>query len=389
MSDPADLNNILEELASGKITAARAAALIHALQSPDDHPRVGFEALYDSPPARALRDESSAEPTQPEPLTETAAPPVYGQPVYGSATPDEESAKAEPSDEAPEPTPEQGESADADYVMFSVQMGDVANAAGDVLKDAGDFARSAFQRLGQFASSVISDATAPHPHDEPQQEAAPPQPTGSRGVERLVVRSVGRRVRLVGDPKVGTIAVEGPHTLRRQGVTLEVSTEGELGLNLDSFSVVRPPKSVEDLRVLGFGKELVVRVNPEIPVDAEVTGSRLATVGVPRLGKIRVSAGAADLEGVVEVTDALVQAGGATISGPISEGRSRVRVESGNLSVRLTRGANVSIRSQTQLGRISWPGEPYGDLDEYVVGNGAATLEISVVMGRAVVRVQD
>ena len=360
MSAPADLNRILEELASGKITAAQAATLIEERESPGGQPRVDVEALYDSPPTRALPDEPGAEPTE-----------------------------AEAGQDAHEPTTEQGRSADDDYVMFSVQMGDMANVAGDVLKDAGDFARSAFQRLGQLASGVISETAPPHPHAAPDEEQAPPKSTGSRGVERLVLRSVGRRVRLVGDPKVGTILVEGPHTLRREGVTLEVSTEGELGLNLDSFSVVRPPRSVEDLRILGFGKELVVRVNPAIPVDAEVTGSRLTTIDVPRLGKIRVSAGAADLQGVVEVADALVQAGGAVISGPISEGRSRVRVESGNLSVRLTRGANVTIRSKTQLGRISWPGEPYGELDEYVVGNGAAKLEISVVMGRAVVRVQE
>ena len=215
------------------------------------------------------------------------------------------------------------------------------------------------------------------------------RPTGNRGVERLVLRSVGRRVRLVGDPRVATIAADGPHTLRRQGVTLEVNTEGELGLNLDQFSVIRPPRSLEDLRVLGLGKELVVRVNPLIPVDAEVTGSRLTTVGIPYLGKIRVSAGGAELSGVVEVRDALVQAGGATISGPLSGGRSVVRVESGNLSVKLSSDASVTVRAQTQLGKVSWPGDTTGDVDEYVIGSGAGRLELGVVIGRAVVRIED
>lgn len=397
MSDPAELNRVLEDLASGKITPARAARLIQDLNAQAGGRRPDPEALYDTPPARALRED---EPAGPAAESATATPPVYGQPVYDSEPSDqadlgEPAADAEPvadasSDDGTE-APEPGRAAEDDFVMFSLQMGDVAATAGEVLKEAGDLARGAFERLGQFASSVIPDV-GPRPAEpagDPTEQPIPPRPAGAHGVERLVLRSVGRRVRLIGDSKVGTIAVDGPHTLRKQGVTLEVTTEGEVGLNFDSFSIVRPPRSVEDLRALGFGKELVVRVNPALVVDAEVTGSRLATSGVPRLGKIRVSAGGAELEGVVEVSDALVQAGGATISGPISAGRSRVRVESGNLTVRLTHGANVTIRSQAQLGRISWPGETHGELNEYVVGNGSAQLELSVVMGRAVVRVQD
>jgi len=57
--------------------------------------------------------------------------------------------------------------------------------------------------------------------------------------------------------------------------------------------------------------------------------------------------------------------------------------------VRLTHGANVTVRSQTQLGRISWPGDSQATLDEYVVGNGSAQLEIGVVMGRVVIKVDD
>ena len=68
MSAPADLNRILEELASGKITAAQAATLIEELKSPGGQPRVDVEALYDSPPTRALPDEPGAEPTEAEAL---------------------------------------------------------------------------------------------------------------------------------------------------------------------------------------------------------------------------------------------------------------------------------------------------------------------------------
>lgn len=391
MSDPAAVNSILEDLAAGRISAADAATKIADLQREPEPTVVNLESLYDTPPARVL-DEPAA------PVDEPAVDPGWPAPDPAD--------RAEPVDEAPaeapaadeQPATDEQPKSDDEKVVFSLQMddlastaGDVIGAAGDVLGAAGGFALGALHKLGQFAGSVIPDAApAPAPADQaaPRPDAGP-RPTGSRGIEKLVLRSVGRRVKLVGDPRVATISVDGPHSLRRQGVTLEVSTEGEIGINLDSFSVIRPPKTLEDLRVIGFGQELVVRVNPSIPVEAEVVGARLTTVDVPYLGKIRVSAGGANLSGVVQITDALMQAGGATLSGPLSEGRSRVRVESGNLSLNLTKGANVTIRSQTQLGRVSWPGEPHGELDEFVVGNGSAQLEIGVVMGRAVVRVEE
>lgn len=407
MSESAELNRILKDLAEGRIAADEAAALIDAL--PKEPPALVLdpESLYDAPPARVLPDPAPDAATAPD-AEVTPEPTVADNSTDEQhwASPDPETLVVEePSDESvdadePSVTGDEPQGA-ADTgtkpgpndpeVVFSFQIDDVAATAGEVLKDAGDFAKHAWQRIGAFATSVVTPeehaapAAATGEAENPEQ---PARPAGSRGIERLVLRSVGRRVRLVGDPRVATIAVDGPHTLRRQGVTLEVSTEGELGLNLDGFSVVRPPRTVEDLRVLGFGRELVVRVNPAIPVDAEVTGARLTTLDVPFLGKIRVSAGGANLNGVSQIVDALIQAGGASLAGPLSAGRSRVRVESGNLTLQLTQDANLTIRSETQLGRISWPGEPHGELDEFVVGNGSAHLELGVVMGRAVVRIQ-
>jgi hypothetical protein len=60
-------------------------------------------------------------------------------------------------------------------------------------------------------------------------------------------------------------------------------------------------------------------------------------------------------------------------------------VESGSLAVTLTPGASVAIRGEAKLGKISWPDG--GDkVDEYVVGNGSARLDIAVVMGMATVK---
>ena len=220
--------------------------------------------------------------------------------------------------------------------------------------------------------------------------ATPPPPRGksANGVERITVRAVGRRVRIVGETSVATLSADGPHVLRRNGSTLEVSSDGEIGPSLDGFSILRGvPRSLEDIRALGLGKELLLRVNPALAVDVEVTAGQLNTERVPHLGKIRVTAGGAKLLDVTEVNDVLVQAGSATIKGTITSGRHRVRVESGSLSITLGDDSNVTVKSDAQLGRVSWAGGHSGAGDEVVMGNGNARLDVEVVMGHAQVRV--
>lgn len=228
---------------------------------------------------------------------------------------------------------------------------------------------------------------SPHARDVFGQQDEPAsrrrRPAGSKGVDRIAVRAVGRRVRIVGDPSVATASAEGPHVLRRNGSVLEVSSDGELGPTFDGFSILRPPRSFDDIRALGLGKELVLRVNPAIALDVEVTAGHLTCRDVPYLGKVRLTAGSAELSDLAEVSDVLVQAGSATLAGAITTGRSRVRVESGQVTIELDPASNVTVRAEAQLGRVSFSGSPTGGLDELVVGNGSARLDLGVVMGWA------
>ena len=226
----------------------------------------------------------------------------------------------------------------------------------------------------------------------PPTDEVPPsrrRPTGSKGVDRISVRAVGRRVRIVGDPSVATASAEGPHVLRRNGSVLEVASDGELGPNLDGFSILRPPRNFDELRAMGLGKELYLRVNPSIIVDVEVTAGSLTCSDVPYLGKVRVTAGGAELDHVAEVNDVLVQAGSASIKGTISTGRSRIRCESGQLTIELGRDSNVTVRGEAQLGTVTWSGAHTGQVHEVVLGNGSARLEVGVVMGWATIKAGD
>lgn len=328
MSQSPGLEAILADLAAGSIDTTEATRRIEALGAADDR----TTDPYDDP-APARDEHSAGRPQFASHAKERFNPPAGTAPheTYGSEQDDEKS------------TPDQG----------------------SVTSPTGRAAESPTDRAG---------------------EAKRGQADGSGGVRRVVIRATGRLVRVVGDPSVSTAEAQGPHILRRAGELLEVTSESDIGPSLRGFSVINPPKSAEDLRRLGFGQELVVRVNPTVEVDAEITGGGLTTVKVPRLGRIRVTAAAANLSDVVTVRDALVQAGGASVRGPISEGRSRVRVESGSLTVVLSPTANVCVTAHAHLGLVSWPNDQPRELDEYVVGNGAARLDLNVMMGHVSVR---
>ncbi len=258
-----------------------------------------------------------------------------------------------------------------------------------------DLAREA---NGQGATEDAWSATTDRPQhtsftresfrSEPTENEPPKQrPINTGGVERITVRAVGRRVRIIGETSVATLSADGPHVLRRNGAVLEVSSDGEVGSSVDGFSILRAPRSLDDFRSLGLGKELFLRVNPNITVDVEVTAGSLNTERVPHLGKIRVTAGGAKLLDVQELNDVLVQAGQATIKGAIKTGRSRIRAESGSLNIELADDSNVTVKGDAQLGKVSWSGGHDGLGDEVVMGNGSARLDVEVVMGYAQVRV--
>jgi len=287
------------------------------------------------------------------------------------------SAAPESSDAVPEPPLE-------DQAESTTDASADSSFAPDAWAAATDRPQQATYTTESFRSPEPEAVADVEPEDK---EPGAPKPVNTGGVTRISVRAVGRRVRIVGESSVATLSADGPHVLRRNGSVLEVSSEGEMGASLDGFSILRAPRNLDDIRSLGLGKELFLRVNPNLVVDVEVTAGSLNTERVPHLGKVRVTAGGAKLLDVREINDALVQAGQATIKGSITTGRSRVRAESGSLNIQLGDDSNVTIKSESQLGKVSWSGGHTGAGDEVVMGLGNARLDVEVVMGHAQVRV--
>lgn len=335
-----DITPILEELAAGRIDAAEANRRIEALKARQTAAEEPVEAeVVDAPEA------------DPEPAEEPEEKPRR------AASDDTDTQRDEP----------QREGWEGGRPQFATHTRDFIRRAASGVQDAAARAKASAQAK---PSTGTSDADALG---------------AAQGVERVVIRSTGQRVRVIGDPAVSTLTADGPHVLRRTGKVLEVTGNADLGPSLKGFSVVRPPKSLDDLRTIGLGRELVVRVNPAFVLDVEVLGSSLRVTDVPVLGRVRVTAGGATLTGVREVQDALVQAGSATVEGPVQQGRSRIRVESGNLTMTLEPKSNVTVKAEAQIGKVIWPIEGHR-MDEYVLGNGSARLDLVAVMGRVVIR---
>ena len=204
------------------------------------------------------------------------------------------------------------------------------------------------------------------------------------GVQRVTVRAIGRRVRLIGEPAIAGVAVDGPHTIKRDGDTLAINSEGDMGVSIDGFSMLRN-RSVGDLRshVNGFAKELSIRVNPSLQVEVEVTCGSVIAERLPGLTRVRVTAGTAKVTDVDGPIDMLVQAGSASLDAQITKGRSRVRVESGAATVNLRRGSDVRVHTESQLGRVSWTGAVTGQSKDVEIGRGRAALDVEVLVGTA------
>lgn len=233
--------------------------------------------------------------------------------------------------------------------------------------------------------TTVADSPAAQTWDSSSRSSEPVVRAGGSGPTRLRVRAVGRRVRIVGEPFLATVAVEGPHVMRHEGDVLTVASEGEFQATLDNFTLRTP--NLRDLqeRFVDLTRELVIKVNPRLEVEIEVTAGSVSIERAPRVSHVRITAGSAKLRDVTGPLDLLVQGGSATVEGAVSTGDSKLRVESGSLQVNLLVGTNATVTNDVQLGRLTWDGESGGPV-ERVVGSGGAGLRIEGMMGAVNVR---
>lgn len=239
------------------------------------------------------------------------------------------------------------------------------------------------------AAELLGESGATSAGEPPPADTRPP---AERVVNRIEVRASHRRVRIVGDPSVATYAVEGPHHIRRDGDTLQITGETVPLPRGDTWTLLSGStfREFADQIQQGIGPhlELSVRVRPDLAVGVEVIAGSVYSKRLPGLDHVRVTAGSARVRDVTEPIDLLVQAGSAQVSMQQTHGRSRVRTESGSLNVTLVGGTDARVRHDIQLGRFIVSPERLVKDGEFTLGNGSAEIDIGVLMGSAKVVVQ-
>jgi hypothetical protein len=298
------------------------------------------------------------------------------------------------------------ESQASNYCMSEIERRAIleAVARGDLTPEEGA------HRLRAALHDLSADPHEPHDQGEPETQETP-TPAASR--ERPVRSSVkhGRRVRvdanagsvrIVGDPSVTVVDVDGDHEVQEDGDTVVVRCTPLRDLDLDidaawggwghghrggrrGFAIHPPRVRVDDLK---RRFQVTVRVNPELPLDAHVAAGAVSVRGVRAPISCDVDAGAARLHDVSGALDARVNAGALSIDGRLVDDSWRVRGDMGAVTIRLDPNSDARVRAHVNLGRcdIRLP-TAVARGDEYVLGAGRGLLELDGSMASVSVAV--
>jgi Toastrack DUF4097 len=226
--------------------------------------------------------------------------------------------------------------------------------------------------------------SAPAPTATP---SAPPAQAATAGVGRVKVVSRFGNTEVVGDATIASAVAEGPHSARQEGDTLVI--EQSPVTEDTSFEFSRPPGRVI-INGFDFGRKLTVRMNPSLPLAANVQAGNLRVVGVHAEMSSEVQAGnctVTDFRGPIKLT---VAAGNINASGRLDSGVSAIRCEMGQVKVSLDRGSDVRIKARTTMGKVSIEGAGIAanDSKAVTIGSGAANLDIDCTMGNVKVSVE-
>jgi hypothetical protein len=216
-------------------------------------------------------------------------------------------------------------------------------------------------------------------------DEAAPAPGALPDVRRLKVSVAVGGVEVVGDHRVASAEVDGPHRAEMDGDTLVIHGDWEDGAGFRIGLRGRRRAFGDDGRKLS---RLRIRANPALDLDAELDAGLMSVRGMTGRIRARVAAGPVTLEDFAGELDVAVNAGAVRANGRLTEGESRIRSDAGAVRVELDAASSVRIVAQAALGKVVVPGsaEPNrrrfaGDRREATIGAGAATLRVETAMG--------
>lgn len=215
--------------------------------------------------------------------------------------------------------------------------------------------------------------------------------TGAEPVRRVVVRAGAVRLSIVADPSVAEAVADGPHTMRREGDALHISTNTAQG-----DYTVEPPRSMfmtwVGQMVNRVGAPVEILVNPDLPIQVLLVGGALDLRGVRAGASVGVEAGSALLSGSGPLLFD-VASGSGKLDWTFT-GQSRVRADMGSVNVTVRPDSDVVVTADTSLGQAvvkthtgNLKAPQDAATEPVVVGAGNGALSVSSRMGSAQVTI--
>ena len=227
-------------------------------------------------------------------------------------------------------------------------------------------------------------------------------------MRRIKIVSTAQSVVVQADANVREAEAQGRYESRYEGDTLVITSElnwdgDDDGFGPPGFRINRVPGGDwRSARVMvagqrGFararhmiGETLVVRMNPDLALDAEVAAGSLNVSGIAGPVKANVAAGSMKIDGFEREINVDVAAGSFKGQGRLDSGESRISSAMGSVKLDLEAASSVRITAESNLGSIKLPGRnaksdkgPFGiaDSQETTIGSGRGHLHIESSMG--------
>jgi hypothetical protein len=204
-------------------------------------------------------------------------------------------------------------------------------------------------------------------------------------------------VRVIGDPTVAVVDVDGDHEVNEEGGTIVVRCSPLRDINLDfDFDRDRDRDRDHD-RLHSYGRafkmrrygaplaigelrkrvQVTVRVNPDLPLDVHISAGALTVRGINATIRCDVDAGAARLHDIRAPFTAKVSAGALTVDGRLVDGESRVSCDMGATTIKLDPTSDVRVKAGVNLGRCDVKLGPDGG-DTLGAGTGVLVIDGSM-----------
>jgi hypothetical protein len=196
-------------------------------------------------------------------------------------------------------------------------------------------------------------ADAP-PAYEPPDEPVPDAPVAGRGLRTVKVRTLANALEVYADPGVAEVLVtSGSVTLRRDGDTVIVEQDRGRVPDGGRYAFVnhlgRTLASIP-----GIDQRIVLRVNPAVLVDIDVSAVSVKIWGCEGGLRLRLAASSAKFDRVTGPITIDAQASSIKGSARVT-GEGHIRAESSSVKLGLREGSDVRIQYRNSMGKVVLP----------------------------------